>query len=368
MLQCGLGALDRPVLLMASRETAAFTLIQALSGSRSVRSRVFLTFILSLSFASNAVRAQTAVAPTQEPLRVATEIVKINVSAMAKGGDFVAGLEQKNFRVLDNGTAQPIVFFASTDAPARILVMVETSPAVYLIETEHLTAAFALVNGLAPDDEVALVTYADDPRAVLSFTADKNALTAALGQIQYTLGMGQLNFFDSISTVLDWIAPLPGKKALVLLTTGLDSSPPARWDALVQKLRTQDVVIFPVALGGSLRQPPDKKKKGAPLSSDSSSTFQNADKALLALASMTGGTSFFPMTPKDFLPAYHQIAAALRHQYLLGISPAHDGKFHALSVQVLDSDGQPAPKEGKNSVYRIFAREGYQAPGPQAAP
>ena len=47
----------------------------------------------------------------------------------------------------------------------------------------------------------------------------------------------------------------------MLLTTGLDSSPPARWDALVQKLRTQDVVIFPVAFGGALRHPLDKKKK-----------------------------------------------------------------------------------------------------------
>jgi Ca-activated chloride channel homolog len=339
-------------------------LIHTLSGPAHLRSRVLLAFILFLSFRLNAVRAQTPVAPTQEPLRVATEIVKINVSAMAKSSDFVAGLEQKNFRVLDNGVAQSIVFFASTDAPAQILVMVETSPAVYLIQSEHLTAAFALVNGLAPDDQVALVTYAEEPRAVLSFTTDKIALTTALGQIQYTLGMGQLNFFDSISTVLDWIAPLPGKKALVLLTTGLDSSPPARWDALVQKLRTQDVVIFPVALGGSLRQPPDKKKKGAAPSSDSSSTFRNADKALLALASMTGGRAFFPLTPKDFPPAYHEIAAALRHQYLLGIAPAHDGKFHALSVQVLDNDGQPVPKEAKNSVYRIFAREGYQAPGP----
>jgi Ca-activated chloride channel homolog len=342
---------------------SAFTLIQTFSGPAHLGSRVLLAFILFLSFGSNAVRAQTPVAPTQEPLRVATEIVKINVSAMAKSGDFVAGLEQKNFRVLDNGVAQSIVFFASTDAPAQILVMVETSPAVYLIQSEHLTAAFALVNGLAPDDQVALFTYAEEPRAVLSFTADKTALTTALGQIQYTLGMGQLNFFDSVSTVLDWIAPLPGKKALVLLTTGLDSSPPARWDALVQKLRTQDVVIFPVALGGSLRQPPDKKKGAAP-SSDSSSTFRNADKALLALARMTGGSAFFPLTPKDFPPAYHEIAAALRHQYLLGIAPAHDGKFHALSVQVLDNGGQPAPNEAKNSVYRIFAREGYQAPGP----
>jgi Ca-activated chloride channel family protein len=337
-------------------------LTQTLYGLSSLRSTSFLFFFLALGFVPNALQAQTPVAPTQQPLQVATEVVKINVSAMAGGGDFLAGLEQKNFRVLDNGTEQPIVFFAPTEAPAQIMVMVETSPAVYLIQTEHLTAAFALVSGLAPDDQVALVTYAQEPRAVLSFTADKTALTNALGQIQYSLGMAQLNFFDSISTVLDWIAPLPGKKALVLLTTGLDSSTPARWDALVQKLRTQDVVIFPVALGGSLRRPLDKKKKPAPPSTDGALSFEGADRALFALADMTGGNAFFPMTAKEFFPVYHEIAAALRHQYLLGVSPAHDGRFHKLSVQVLDNDGQPAPKEGRSSVYRVFAREGYQAP------
>jgi Ca-activated chloride channel family protein len=339
-------------------------LIHELNGSKSRPSSGFLAVVLFLVVTPHALRAQTPVAPEQQPLRVTTDIVKINVSVMANTGDFVAGLEQKNFRVLDNGTEQPVTFFTSTDAPAQILVMVETSPAVYLIQNEHLTAAFALVQGLAADDQVALVTYSQEPRAVLAFTSDKTALTTALGQIQYTLGMGQLNFFDSISTVLDWIAPLPGKKALVLLTTGLDSSPPARWDALVQKLRAQDVVIFPVALGGSLRHPLDKKKKLSAPANESASSFQDADRALFALADMTGGNAFFPMTPKEFFPVYHEIAAALRHQYLLGIASAHDGKFHPLSVQVLDNDGQPLPKEGKNSIYRLFARQGYSAPAP----
>ncbi|MFZ3333085.1 MAG: VWA domain-containing protein [Candidatus Acidiferrales bacterium] len=340
-------------------------MIRNRNGSNSLPSRGFLLVVLFLVLMPCPLHAQTPVAPAQQPLRVATDIVKINVSVMGNSGDFIAGLEQKNFRVLDNGTEQPITFFASTDAPAQILVMVETSPAVYLIQNEHLTAAFALVQGLAADDQVALVTYSQEPHAVLAFTADKTALTSSLGQLQYTVGMGQLNFFDSISTALDWIAPLPGKKALVLLTTGLDSSPPARWDALVQKLRAQDVVIFPVALGGSLRRPPlDKKKKPSAPANESALSFQDADRALFALADMTGGNAFFPMTPKDFFPVYHEIAAALRHQYLLGIASAHDGKFHPLSVQVLDDAGQLAPKEGKNSIYRIFARQGYLAPGP----
>jgi VWFA-related protein len=176
--------------------------------------------------------------------------------------------------------------------------------------------------------------------------------------------MGQLNFYDSVSTALDWIAPVSGKKALVLLTTGLDSSSPARWDALVQKLRARDVVIFPVALGGWLRRPPDKKKKATGPPQEDSQVFATADQALNSLAAITGGRAFFPESAKDFAPMYQQIAAALRHQYLLGITPEHDGQFHTLSVQALDGNGQPWVTEGKKATHRIFSREGYLAPGP----
>jgi len=205
--------------------------------------------------------AQQAASGLQQPLQVTTEMVQISVSVLGAGGDFVSGLQRQNFRVLDGGIERPLVFFAPTDAPAQILVMVETSPAVYLIQSQHIAAAYALLEGLAPDDQVALVTYDQAPRAVLAFTPDKSALLNALGQIQFSVGMGELNFYDAVSTALDWIAPLSGKKALLLLTTGLDSSSAARWDALAQKLRTRDVVIFPVALGGWLRRAPDKPEK-----------------------------------------------------------------------------------------------------------
>ena len=311
--------------------------------------------------------AQQAAGGVQQPLQVTTEMVQIGVSVLAAGGEFVSGLQRKNFRVLDGGIERPLVFFAPTDAPAQILVMVETSPAVYLIQSQHIAAAYALLDGLAPDDQVALVTYDQAPRAVLAFTTDKNALLNALGQIQFSVGMGQLNFYDSVSTALDWIAPVSGKKALVLLTTGLDSSPPAHWDALAQKLRGRDVVIFPVALGGWLRRAPekaDKKKKATAAPQQDSQEFAQADQALLSLAAISGGRAFFPVSAKDFVPMYQQIAAALRHQYLLGIVPEHDGQFHPLTVEVLDASGQPFVTDGKKATHRIFSREGYLAPGP----
>lgn len=302
--------------------------------------------------------------------------MKIGTSVLDKHGDFVGGLAQSAFHVLDNGAERPIEFFAPVEAPAQVLVLLETSPAVYLIHSQHLAAAYALVDGLAPDDQVALVTYDQAPQAVFSFTSDKSALLAALGKAQYTIGMGDLNFYDSVSTVLDWIAPVAGKKALVLLTTGLDSSPPARWDALVQKLRGEDVVIFSVALGGPLRGETTKKskqKKGAPpeapeaeasAQSTSAAEFAKADGALRTLATMTGGRAYFPESDKDFAPIYREIASALRHQYVLGILPAHDNQFHALAVEVLGSSSQPSQAQAKHAEYRVLARAGYLAPGP----
>ncbi len=303
--------------------------------------------------------------------------MKVDASVLDNQGNFVGGLTRSNFRILDNGAEQPVAFFTPVEAPAQILVMIETSPAVYLIHNQHLVAAYALLDGLAADDEVALVTYDQAPREVLKFTADKSALLAALGGVQYTIGMGDLNLYDSISGVLDWLGPATGKRALVLITTGLDSSPPARWDVLVHRLRSQDVVIFPVALGGRLRGDKNKKsksKKGAvksgdgetsaPLESAADADFAKADRALSALATMTGGRAYFPESEQDFVPMYHEIATALRHQYLLGIEPAHDGEFHPLTVEVLDASGQPMNVPGKKPVVRVFAREGYLAPGP----
>jgi len=190
-------------------------------------------------------------------------------------------------------------------------------------------------------------------------------LTSALAQIQYTLGFGELNLFDSISAVLDSLAPAAGKKALVLLTTGLDSSPASRWQALEQKLRATDVVIFPVALGAALRTPAKKNKtKTKSLAADQPGVFAEADKNLHSLADITGGRAFFPQSAAEFVPTYREIAATLRHQYVLGIAPAHDGQFHPLTVQVLDDAGAPYPTAGKNTSRRIFVRQGYLAPTP----
>jgi Ca-activated chloride channel family protein len=297
----------------------------------------------------------------QAQLKVRTELVHVGVSVADARGNPVSGLTKANFRILDDGVAQPITYFASIEAPAQVLVLVETRPAVYLIHTQHLAAANALLDGLAPDDEVALASYDQAPRAILPFTADKAALARALGDLHYILGMGELNLFGALSATLDWLAPVPGKKALVLLSTGLDSGPPERWDELQTKLRASEVTIFAVALGGELRSAKPKKKR-QPLPGGDDLSFAQADKILEQLAEISGGRAYFPRGGGDFAAMYRQIAATLRHQYVLGFEPpAHDGRFHTIAVQVLDQAGLPQATAGPKADYRVFTRQGYQA-------
>jgi hypothetical protein len=110
--------------------------------------------------------------------------------------------------------------------------------------------------------------------------------------------------------------------------------------------------------------PPKKSKKPAPAPSPADQSFAKADRALRSLATITGGRAYFPRSDQDFVPIYHEIASALRHQYVIGIAPAHDGEFHSLTVEPLGANGQPMNPPSKKPVVRVFAREGYLAPGP----
>ena len=344
-------------------------------------------------------KPEEKIEPKAEPgyrLTVRADLVNVEVTVTDARGNFVTGLAHENFRVLDDGAEQPITHFAPAEAPALVLVLVETSPAVYLIHRQHLEAAYALLEGLAADDWVALGTYDQSPRLLINFTQDKSALAQALGSLHYNLGMGQLNLYESLAAALDWLAPLPGKKAIVLLSTGLDTSGAGRWEKLLEKLRASDVVVLPVALGGELRQPgppgkkdqhdKNKKKKGEsvelakkgqavePAKDDTELSFAQADRALEGLAQATGGRAWFPREAREFPGIYRQISGILRHQYSLGFAPpARDARFHKIEIQLLDASGRPlAPAEPPKAPgrppaegaagYRIHARPGYLAP------
>jgi VWFA-related protein len=343
----------------------------------------WLIAVTALAIASGVAlkcHSQEPRSPAGPIIEVRSDLVRVPVSVTGRDSALIGDLHEANFRILEDGNPVALKFFACADAPAQVLVLVETGPAVYLIEREHLIAAYSLLGGLAPNDQVALATYDQSARLLLPFTTDKIMLSRAMGGLEYALGMATLNFYDSVAASLDSLSALPGKRAIVLLSTGLDSTSEDRWNALEAKLRASDATVFPVALGGSLRdtgagqqssaRKKSKKHASASATSDGSTpvqpppelSFQRATQALQTIAQLTGGQAFLPSSADDFAAIYKQIAAILRHQYLLAFQPtAHDGRFHTIEVQILDSNDPSAPPTVRQG-YRVYARQGYLAP------
>lgn len=320
---------------------------------------------LSLGMAART-RAQDLEQQRVENIRVSVDLVNVGVVVTNANGRFVENLRRDNFHVFDNGAELSIAGFASVEEPAQVLLLIEAGPAVYMLEEGHLRAANALLRGLSAEDRVAVAKYDAAPQAILDFTADKQAAGAAFEQLRFNLGFGDLNLSSSLSKVMDWMARVPGKQSIVLLSSGLDTSPGNMWNALVQRLKTSEVRILAVSLTGGLRPPPPvaqkSKKKSAPEKPSAMMLqFARADETLRQLAESSGGRAYFPKTTADFAAVYEQIAELLRHEYSLAFAPPErDGRIHAIDVHITGSS------VAASSNYRINHRQGYVAPAAAA--
>jgi Ca-activated chloride channel family protein len=290
------------------------------------------------------------------PIRITVNRVNVGVTVTDSTGHFISGLHREDFHVFDNDFEQPITDFLPIEEPSQLLLLIESGPAVYFLGQDHFRAADTLLTTIAPSDPVAVAAYSNAPQLILGFTPDKTAARFALQNLNFNLGFGDLNLSASVGATLDWLAPLPGKKTIVLLSTGFDTSPPENWQIVQRNLQTSDVRILAVSLSGDFRKPIKGKKRIKQNRADEElvvAGFRKADESLRQLSAATGGRVYFPKTPAEFNRAYAEIAQLIRHEYSLAFAPpAPDGQLHTLKVKV------------KDSSYQVDHRQAYLAPSP----
>src|SRR5258708_19277564 len=109
-----------------------------------------------------------------------------------------------------------------------------------------------MMKGRSEGDRVAVARYTDAPLGIMDFTTDKVSAQAALSSVRFNLGFADLNLSSSLGNVLDWLERIPGKKTIVLISTGVDTSPPSASAALQTRLRLGDVRVLCVSPSGPL--------------------------------------------------------------------------------------------------------------------
>jgi Ca-activated chloride channel homolog len=288
-----------------------------------------------------------------EPIRVSVDRVNVSVIVTDSRGNFVEGLRREDFHVFDNGIEQPLTDFLPIEESAQLVLLIESGPAVLFLGENHLRAAAVLLKDISPSDRVAIVTYSKVPELVQDFSSKSEAWDA-LQRLNFMAGFGELNLSSSLANTIDWLTPLPGKKTIVLLSTGVDTSESANWQDIQKKLEISDIRVLAVSLSGEFRKPAKAKKLSPQARSDRTyvtQVFTEADRSLRKISELTGGRAYFPQDAKEFDRAYTEIAQLIRHEYSLAFAPvSHDGELHSIEVKA------------KQPSYRVDHRRAYLAP------
>jgi VWFA-related protein len=301
-------------------------------------------------------------------IRVNVDRINVGVTVTDSHGHSVPGLHREDFRIFDNGVEQPISGFAPSEEPARLVFLIESSSADYLLVKlgkSPFLGADNLLNNISAIDRVAIVTFSKTPQLVLDFTPDKlqarlvlQEVNSQFANLRANAGSGLQNLSSSVAATIDWLGTFPGSKIIVVLSTGIDTSPVESWQVVQQKLKTSDVRILALSPFGDFRKPAKHKKLSADDRADQTFVKEGitqSDDTLRLLSEASGGRAYFPKDAKDFGHAYGEIAQLVRGEYTLEfVPPAYDNQVHAIKVKV------------KHSWYRADYRPGYLAPSSSA--
>jgi Ca-activated chloride channel homolog len=309
---------------------------------RSFLPGIMLSAICALVFAAAIVSAQQAPttpapAQTQPPIRVTTGLVHLVVTVTDRQHNLVTDLDEKDFKILENGVPQEITFFGrETDLPLRIALLLDTSNSIRpRLEFEKDAAIDFMNKVIRRDKDLAfLVTFDNEPQVIQDYTDEVGLLNTAIRD-QRAGGATALN--DAVSLASEKLAHAPPpsgqesdvRRVIVVISDGHDTlSDHALSDAINASIRSE-TVVYTISTNTDWLAV-DNPGKPTKYNMD------NGDRVLQQMADETGGHAFFPYRVDDLARSFLDIGTELRSQYFIGYTPrtaAASGEYRKIDVQ-----------------------------------
>lgn len=298
--------------------------------------------------------------PGDETIKVETRLVSVPVVVSDRNGRYIAGLTKRDFKLFQDGAEQTIEFFAATEEPITVALLIDTSHSTRPVLDDIKDSARAFLKLLKPADRAMVVAFDYDTHILSPLTSDHKQLRKAIDDAEIPRHFGTTMRDAVIETVSGAFRDLVGRKAIILLTDGKDVGSTINETFLLYRMQETDTLVYSVMFQTGALQA-GQLGRGRGLFNDVIARRiqmgigrpnERARTFLEHLSGMTAGR-FIISSDGKLKKTFEDIVEELRLQYRLGYyPPEEDGirKTHDVKVKV----------ERPEAVVR--ARSSYRAP------
>jgi len=246
-------------------------------------------------------------------------VVSIFATVIDRDNRLVPNLTREDFEVLDNDQPQPLTLFESESRPITAVVMLDTSFSMTTNLKFLKEAAEQFVIRLLPDDKAKVGAFNDKIEFGGHFTNNRDELVSDLRGLDYG---NATRLFDAAAMSFDELVGVEGRRVLVILTDGEDTSSKTSFRTVMERARNEDVMIYAIGLSSEyfdgvrvVRSKPDG--------------------ALRRFAEETGGGYFELKKTSELASTFTRVVQELHSQYALAfVAPRLDNKVHKLTVRL----------------------------------
>ena len=273
-----------------------------------------------------------------DTVRVSSNLVPIPASVVDPKGFAIIGLNLEDFELRVDGQVRPISDITRSETSVRLAMLFDNSGSLDMArEFEKQAAMHFFRKVMRPSDQAAIYSVESESYLAQPLTNDVAKLERTIEG--FGKPQGSTSLFDAIIDAAAYLRPYPGRRVLVIVSDGVETTSQSDFETTIQRALSDDCQIFIVQTG---------LYDGANLRALA------AERRMEQLAAQTGGAVYIPKTTSELDVAFQQIAADLSHQYVLSYYPGgerRDGQFHVIDVRI----------RSRKDV-RVRARKGYYSP------
>jgi VWFA-related protein len=276
--------------------------------------------------------AASGQAPPPPTFTVGVESVYVD-AFVTDGKRPVVGLTAADFELRDNGERKPVELVAVESLPMSTFLILDTSGSVAGEKLLRLQAAArALLAGLGPGDEAALVTFDQEVRLRVPPTSDRVRLERGVAGI---LPGGATALHDALYAGA-LLASGHGRSLLVLFTDGEDNLSWLGAHDVRRVLLESNVLVQAVGI-----VPEEERRFHSGLDPRPPSEPPHV-RSLRHLAEVTGGRFWPAASPDRLAEAFLSILEAMKTRYVLRFEPDRVRRegLHELQVKLVRRKGK----------------------------